>query len=190
MNQNGMFGIELRKRVSRSRTMQFNVNGGAMHVRTTSEADNRLFDYVTPSASVGVQLDAGRTWAFAFNANRDVSVIEAVTSQSFVSDSYSLWLGGRVAPSWLLAFYGSWSQGSPHEGEVGSFEAGNGSAQVQYNVATCCSILGSYEFYTHRLRDIAAIPAGFPSRFERNALVVGVTIFLPLYGQFSRTERD
>jgi hypothetical protein len=190
MNQSGMVGIELRKRVSRTRTMQFNLNGGAMHVRTLSETDNRLFDYVTPSASAGVRLDMGRTWALAADANRDVSVIEAVTTQSFVTDSFSLRLGGRVATSWVLAFYGAWNQGKPHQGEFGSFEAGNGSAQVQYNVTSCCSVLVGYEFYTHRLRDINAVPAGFPSRFERNALVVGVSIFVPLYGQFSRTGRD
>jgi hypothetical protein len=155
-----------------------------------SEFDNRLFNYVTPSAFVGTRLDLGRTWAVAFDAHRDVTMLDALSPQSFVNEVVSLQLGGRLARSWLLALNGSWSEGKAHQGDLGSFEAGNGSAQVQYNLTRCCSVVGGYTFYTHRLRDIEAVPAGFPRRFERNAVSVGISIFLPLYGQFSGTGRD
>lgn len=186
-NQNAQVGVELRKRVSRTRTLLFNVGGGAMHVRAMSEFDNRLFNYVTPSYFVGSRLDMGRSWSVAFDAHRDVSMLDAVSPQSFVTDQLSLRLGGQLSTAWLLAFYGAWSQGNPHEGQIGSFEAGNGSAQLRYRMMRCCDIISSYEFYHHFIRDVEAIPAGFPRRFERNAVVVGISMFLPLYGQFPGT---
>jgi hypothetical protein len=45
-------------------------------------------------------------------------------------------------------------------------------------------VFGSYSYYNHRLRDLTNIPVGFPNRFNRNAVNVGVTIWLPLYGSF------
>ena len=188
--QTALLGVELRKRVSRTRSMLFNAGGGAMHVRATSEFDNRLFNYVVPSYFAGSRLDVGRTWSVAFDAHRDVTMLDAVSPQSFVNDTVNLRLGGQLSTSWQLAFYGSWSQGKPHQGEIGSFDAGNGSAQVQYNLMRCCSLIGSYEFYYHLLHQIEAVPAGFPRRFERNAIAVGISMFLPLYGQFRGTGRN
>jgi hypothetical protein len=184
----GDFGFQLRRRLSRTRTLAFTGSAGAMRVKTVSSFDGRPLEYIAPSGNVGVRLDLWRTWAVSADFHRDVTVLEGVTTQSFLSDIGTLWLGGRLGPAWILAVTGQWSQGKPHQGgDLGSFEAGNGTGQVQYVLTRSLTLVGSYAFYMHRLRDVSAVPAGFPRRFERNAVTMGVTIFLPLYGQFPAT---
>ncbi|MGH9348920.1 MAG: hypothetical protein ACRD26_16810 [Vicinamibacterales bacterium] len=183
-SQQGQLGVEYRKSVSPTRRIVFTGGAGAMHVKTLASSDNRPFEYVAPSGFGGARIDLGRTWAVSVDLRRDVTVLEGLTQQSFLTDVAALWIGGNIGQSWIVAVNGSFSEGRPHEGEIGSYESMNGTAQVQYALTRCCTVLGSYSYYAHRLRDLSSIPAGFPNRFDRSAVSVGFTIWLPLYGAF------
>jgi hypothetical protein len=180
----GQLGVEIRKSVSPTRRLVFNAGVGALRVSTISELDQLPFEYVAPSGYAGARLDLGRTWAVTANFRRDVTVLEGLTQQSFLTDAGTVWLGGNLGRSWVLALTGGFSQGRPHEGEFGSYESRQATAQLQYELGRCCSALGSYSIYSHKLNDIAAVPAGFPNRFDRNSVSVGFIVWLPLYGSF------
>lgn len=183
-SQQGQVGLEIRKAISPTRRIVFTGGAGAMRVETVSSFGDRPFEYVAPSGFGGARLDLGRTWAVSVDVRRDVTVLEGLTQQSFLTDIGSLWLGGNVGRSWTAAVSGAFSRGRPHEGEIGSYESLNGTAQLQYVLARCCTVVSSYSYYAHRLRDLSAIPAGFPNRFDRNVVNVGFTLWLPLYGAF------
>ena len=161
-----------------------------MRVRAVSaiEEDGRL-DYLAPSVFGRARLDLGRTWSVSADAHRDVTVLEGVTQQSFLTDIGSLWLGGSVGESWVVVLSGSFSRGAGHESELGSFEAITGRAQLQYAFASCCTVLAAYSYYSHLLRDLSDLAPGFPSRAERNSVRVGMTFWLPIYGRFGRTRQ-
>jgi hypothetical protein len=180
-------GLEWRKRLSRTRTLALGAATGAMKVRTISSLEAGPLEYVAPSVSAQARLDIGRTWSVAADAHRDVTVLDAVTQQSFLTDVMSMWLGGTVGDTWGVVLSGSFSRGAPHEGEIGSFEATTGRAQLQYGFASCCTLVGTYSYYSHLLRDISHLTPGFPNRAENNAVRVGMTLWLPVYGRFVGT---
>lgn len=187
-SHNAQLGLRVRKRLSPTRTIAFSGGAGAMNVQSGATDTTDGYAYVAPSMFGGARLDLGRTWAVSADLRRDIRVIE-LTRQSFLTDMLSLWLGGTVGRKWVVALTGSMSRGRSHEGEVGSFDSLNGTAQIQYAVSRCCSLLTSYSYYAHRLRDLASLPPGFPDRFDRNTVRAGVTVFLPLYGAFGTGGR-
>ena len=187
-SHSGRLGLEWRKRLSRTRTISVGGAGGVMRVRSVSSFEDRDLQYNAPSGSARVRVDLGRTWSVAADADRNVTVLDGVTLQSFLTDVGSLWLGGRIGSAWQVAVTGSFSRGAPHEGETGSYEAATARAQLQYVVSSCCSVLATYSYYSHLLHDISSLAPGFPNRSENNAVRVGMSFWLPLYGRFSGTR--
>ena len=185
----GRFALEWRKRVSRTRTLSFGGGSGVMRVRTISSVDEGPLDYLAPSMSGHARLDLGRTWSVSANAHRDVTVLDGVTRQSFLSDTGSLWFGGSLGESWTLVFTGSFSRGDSHEGDVGVVRNHYARAQLQYALASCCTVVGAYSHYSHLLQDVSTLAPGFPSRGENKAVRVGMTFWLPLYGRFVGTRQ-
>jgi hypothetical protein len=184
----GRLGLEWRKRLSRTRTLTVGGASGVMLVRSISSFDDGPLEYLAPSGSARVRVDLGRTWAVAVDADRSVTVLDGVSQQSFLTDVGSLWLGGHVGESWQVAVNGSFSFGTPHEGETGSYEAATARAQLTYAITSCCSLVGTYSYYSHLLHDISNLPPGFPNRSENNAVRVGVSFWLPLFGRFAGTR--
>jgi hypothetical protein len=180
----GSLGLEVRVPVSRTRRMTFSGHAGATRVQTLSSNDNLPLDYVTPSGGGSVRLDIGRTWALSADGSRTVTMLEGLTLQSFVTTAVSLWTGGTIGTRANVSITGTYSDGKAHEGDTGSFSSLGGTAQIQYAVSRCCSLVTSYSYYEHRILDVAAVPTGFPSDFTRNAVRVGMTVWLPLYGTF------
>jgi hypothetical protein len=160
-----------------------------MRVQTISAAQDGPLEYLAPSGSLQARVDLGRTWSLSADAHRDVTVLDGVTLQSFLTDVGSLWLGGGIGESWQVVLTGSFSRGAPHEGEIGSFESATGRAQLQYAFTSCCAVVGTYSYYSHLMRDVSSLAPGFPNRAENNAVRVGMTFWLPLYGRFAGTGR-
>jgi hypothetical protein len=131
-----------------------------------------------------VRIDLGRTWAIAADARRQVSMLEGLTLQSFVTTAATLWVGGNLGNRTLVSWTGTHSRGASHAGESGAYSSAGMSAQAEYTVSRCCAILMNYSYYEHQVLDVAAVPVGFPTVYERNTARVGVTVWLPLYGTF------
>jgi hypothetical protein len=188
--QTASMGVEIRIPVSRTRRISLSGSGGATQVRTFSVVENAPVEYVTPSGRVSVRMDVGRTWAVSTEVNRTVGMLEGLTRQSFVTTSGSLWTGGTLGRRAVVSVTGTYSDGASHAADTGSFSTLGGTAEVQYTVSRCCSVVTSYSFYQHRVVDVAAeVPAGFPRSIDRNAVRVGLSVMLPLYGTFPADGR-
>jgi len=185
---NADLGVEFRRRYSPTRTLVLSLGGGANHVRTRAATDERRLEYTVPSVYGTVRLDLARTWAMSADVRRSVSVLDGLSAQSFVTKVVALRTGGRITGDLSVALAVGFSQGTAPAGQVGSFESLNGSLQFDYNVTRWCSLVTSYMYYDHLLRGLTGIPEGFPRRFDRNTVRVGMTIWLPLYGSF-QSER-
>lgn len=181
-------GPQIRIPVSRTRTLSFAGGPGVIHVRARAVSGGTV-NYTTPTGFFTSSLDLGRTWALTGDWHRQASLLDGLSRQSFLTDSTSLSLGGQISRSWTVAATGSYSQGGAHKGDPGSFESVSGTMQLQYGLTRCCSLVGGYTYYQHRIEDIALLAPGFPRRFERNSVRIGITTWLPLYGSFPGGRR-
>lgn len=187
--QTANVGLQLRVPISRTRRMTFSGSAGATRVRTFSVVRNAPLDYVTPSGAGSARMDLGRTWAVSADVSRTVTMLEGLTTQSFLTSYGSVWAGGSIGPRAMASLSGTYSAGSAHQGDAGSFRSVGGTGQLQYYVSRCCSVVTNYSFYEHQLREVAAVPAGFARTVDRNAVRVGMTLWLPLHGTFPGDRR-
>lgn len=181
----GEVGFNVSRTLSRTRALSLTVRGGATYVETVSVIDRVPYDYVAPSGTAAVRLDVGRTWGLAADYRRSVTVIDGISLGTFLTDAATVTIGGDVAGGLSMALSGAVSNGRAQVIDVGSFESRIVTAQVQYALSRCCSLVSSYTYYDYELKELTTIPAGFPARFDRDSVRVGVSVDLPLYGNFS-----
>ena len=181
LTHNADFGLDYRKRLSRTRQLAFAFGAGVMRGEVTNGET-----YLAPSAHGSAQFDFARTWNIGAGVQRHATVLEGITRSSFLTSSVGLTLGGRVHDRVTLAVSGQFSRGTAAAGAAGSFETINGTVQCDYALARWGSVLMNYSSYGHTLRGVTGIPEGLPSRFQRQSVRVGITVWLPLYGSFER----
>jgi hypothetical protein len=181
--QTASLGFELRVPVSRTRRMTFSGDAGATRVDTLTAEGHAPIQYTTPSGGGSVRIDLGRTWSVSSDYRREVTMLGGVTGQAFVTTTLTGWAGGQWGRS-LLSFTATHTDGGQQQGDVGSFRSLGAIAQMQYRMTRRVALVANYSYYEHDMRDVSAVPLGFPSTFERNAVRVGMTFWLPLYGAF------
>lgn len=177
-------GIRMERRLSPIRTLMVTFTGGAAF---TSRAGNETvgpLDFVEPTASGVLRVGLTRRWFLVAEGNRSVTALEGVTPEPFATDAATLRLEVVTSPRFNYSVGGTYTQGSVLGGDTGSFEATAFTAQMQYGIARCCGVFSNYTYYNHRLEDLSTLPEGFPARYDRHSIRVGLTVWLPLYGTF------
>jgi hypothetical protein len=181
-------GVHFAKRFSSIRTLGFDVNGGAaygMRLRTDFETGaSSTRSFVLPVASASMRMGLTRVWSFMIDGSRDVSVLEGITAESFVTSTGTIRLDAAVSRRLRMAFSGIYTEGTGRLTGAGSFQTSSARAQLQYGFGPCCGIFTSYGFYNHNLRDISRLPIGYPPQYNAHNIRVGFTWWLPLYGSF------
>jgi hypothetical protein len=183
-SQTVTLGLDVRRPLSRTRRLSFAGGAGGMHVGTVSAIDGAAMQYVAPSGFGSARLDLGRTWAVSVDIRRDVHILEAVTRQSFVTTTSTLWAGGALGRRWSVTTNLSYAEGAADETQAGSFEMFGGTAQLQFRLVGWITTVATYSYYEHRLRDVAAVPAGFPPTIDRHSVRFGMSLWLPVFGMF------
>ena len=69
------------------------------------------------------------------------------------------------------------------------YQAYSGAAQLRYALARCCAVTADYDYYYYKLHDVVR-PAGLPEEYDRNAIRVGLSLWLPLYGAVNGGGRE
>lgn len=177
-------GLRYARLLSRQRRFSAAAGGGAAQVRAfTSDTDARR-DFTVPTAYGLARLDLGRTWGVQADGRRDVTILQGVSPEPFASNALALRLDGLLTERLQTGLSGAFSRGGAIVSNTGSFEAAGATAQVQFILARYASVFTTYRYYRFRLTDIATAPPGFPGRFDRNSVQLGVTLWLPLAGKF------
>ena len=130
-----------------------------------------------------VSLDVGRSWSISGNYDRAVQVLQGVSLTSFATDSAHVALSGlinsRIEAS-LSAIYSNGRSGGANT--TGTYENYAGSLQLRYAFSRCCATAIYYDYYVYNFQDVADLPSNFLSDFDRHAIRVGFTFWLPLHG--------
>jgi len=177
------------KRLSPTRQLLFGGGGGATYVQTELPLDRVALDYWVPTAMARVSLDFGRSWSVATDYRRSVSTLQGVSVASYPGHSVSFRTDGTFGSRIEAALSGAFSNGEAGGGQDGgSYTAYSGTAQMRYALSRCCAATVQYDYYHYRLSDFTILPLGFPPEYDRNAIRVGFTLWLPLYGSYGATE--
>jgi hypothetical protein len=182
-DQNVELGFAYNRRLSPTRRLQIEARGGATHVDGLRPEDRSRLTYWVPSGGGSISLDVSRSWSIVGDYNRYVDVLQGVSQTSFAADSASASLNGLIGRRIEASLYATYSNGTSGGADTtGRFENYSGAVQVLYALARWCATTVNYDYYAYRFQDVADLPSGFPPDFDRQAIRVGFTVWLPLHG--------
>jgi hypothetical protein len=168
--------------------MQISGSAGAQYVQTLSSVALRRtpVDYWAPYGEAAAQFDFSRTWDATVNYRRGTTVLPEVTSESFVTDAISFGFGGVIGSRLEVDTNAGLSTGTT-AAAAGS-EAQNKtitwSSQARWGFSRKFAVTAAYDYYKYEFSSVGDLPAGFPPGSSRNTIRVGVTIWLPLLGNY------
>jgi hypothetical protein len=181
-------GLSYLRPLSRTRHLTISGGGGSQYVDTISGATGANLRYWAPSGHGSVRLDIGPSWSVAGDYRRAVSVLEGISPEPFVSHAGTLSVGGFIGSRLESVLTASYSNGRSGYGseteEPGDYDGYTGTAQFRIRLTRWWSTLVSVTHYQYRLSDAASESLGVPSEMHRNAVRLGFTWTLPLYGAY------
>jgi opacity protein-like surface antigen len=185
-DQDMQLGLSYSRRLSPSRQLYLSGGIGATFVETLHALDRTQLQYWTPSGRAEARIDVGRSWAIGADYGRAQRVLQGVTVRSFATDSATLQIDGMPSRKTEISISTGYSNGRSGGNQgPGRFETYAGSAQFRYALSRVCAAMVNYDYFYYRLRDIQDLASGFPKEYDRNAVRVGFTFWLPLYGSVS-----
>ncbi|MPZ19855.1 MAG: hypothetical protein GEV06_18365 [Luteitalea sp.] len=180
-------GPEFQKRLSPSRSMFFSFGLGGIHVETLSRGEEQQpLTYWKPFGQAAFRIDIARSWTLGTNYRRGVTLLEGVTSETYFTDTANVTLNGYLTRRVDVGFAGGFSQGRPRrgdDGEVDQLRTYSASAQVRVALTRHAAIFSQYSYYRYQFTDPSSPAPGFPPTFDRNAVRVGVSLWVPLAGR-------
>jgi hypothetical protein len=180
-------GYQHEHTLSRTRRWAMEFGAGATYIQTVARVSRDRLDYAMPSGHAKLRFDVARTWSISSDYRRAVSVLEGLTAQSFVTDTALLRVGGFIGGRTELAVSTGYSSGAGAIAtESGAtFESYTATAQLRFLLTRWWSAVISHNFYMYRLHGFDSLPAGLRDRLDRNAVRVGMSFDLPLYGRYA-----
>jgi hypothetical protein len=188
MTQNRISGgLSWERRLSPRRTMTVTAQGGAFNLESVTGLTLQPYALWAPFVEFSTQLDIGRDWNLGGNYRRGADTLEGLTTEAFINDNATFTLSGLATRRIDLAFIGGVARGtSAAEGGLNSkYLTTTGSAQARIAISRMLSAVVSYHYY-HYDFDETVLPVGVAPTFGRNAVRVGIAVWLPLYGSYSR----
>lgn len=188
MTQHGAEGVvTFRRRLTRTRTVEFTGSAGASRLTALDPGLGRDFSAWTPSGSASINLDLVRSWSVRADYRRGFALLPGVSTQAFASHTAFFNLGGLLAPRVDLAVTGNFSHG---RGQAGASNSGTQrslmlTTQLRVAMSSRSAFLASYSHYQYELTGVSDLAAGVPPDFNRHAVRVGVSLWLPLHSSQS-----
>jgi hypothetical protein len=177
-------GMHFQRRLSPVRAVSGVATGGVTYSVISAIDGGDLRSFYTPSASGSIRVDLTRAWALSADVSRSVTALEGLTPEPFVTNAVATTLTGEVGRRFRVSVSGAYSRGSALVSDAGSYDSTDGVVHLQYAPGRRWALFTSYGYYTYEMRDVEALAAGFPTRYDRRAVRAGMTIWLPLYGTF------
>ena len=181
--QSAEVAMRFSRRLSPTRQLTFLLGGGAARTVTQFAADDhRTFTSPVMTGSAYLVLSPG--WTVSVVGTRNVSVLDTLTPEQFVSDSGVAMVSGGIGGRLRLSAGGNYSRGASEITTTGNYRIASAHAQLEYGLTRYLSAVTTYTFYRHILTDIQGGSTTVPNQYRRNSIRVGVATWLPLYGIF------
>ena len=175
--------LQVDRRFSPIRTLSVSMTGGASHASRQGFGESPAAGYWMSVGSISASMGLTRVWRFSSDLARHVSLLDGVSPQPFATSTASVRLDALTSRRINLSLSGGFSRGSGLDG-FGAYESSSATSQLQYGLSQCCGLFTTYSYYRHQLRDLSSLPPGLPPNYDRHAVRVGLSLWLPLYGSF------
>jgi hypothetical protein len=186
-DHNILAGIDWTRRVSRTRTLHVSASGGAHNVRSTLGigVERTPFDYWAPSGQATVGLDLGRNWNVSADYRRVVTVIPELTTESFLTDAVLVNARGLIGSrlELMLSAGRDWSDAAD-AGSAATADNTHVGVQAQIALTRMLAATVTYTLFDYQFDEVADLPAGFAQQSRRNAVRVGLSLWLPILGRY------
>jgi hypothetical protein len=159
---------------------------GALYVDTRSSITAQPVSYWAPYAQARVRAELGRTWAVWGDYRRGTTVLDGITRESFLADTATFSAGGLIAPRLELVTTGAFANGrTPAAADTStSYKTWTFGTQLRWAASQQFAAVVNYYYYTYDVARAVDLPIGLPPTFDRNAVRVGITVWVPLLGRF------
>jgi hypothetical protein len=111
-------------------------------------------------------------------------VLSGLSDRLYATDTAFVEGGGALAARADLRVATTFSNGRASFGSESNsrFDVYSATVELRLPVTRSWGVITDYTFYHHRYGNPADLPAGFPARYDRHAVRVGLTFWLPLLG--------
>ncbi len=176
-------GWRVERRSTPRRSVVFQAQGGVARVSAEPSTAAASTEWQMVGSGV-LQANVSQNWMVLVRGSREVSALNGVSAEPFVTDQASVQLGGTLFRRLGVGLFGAYSHGESAGNASGSFEGSTLTGRLQYGLARWCGLFASYNYYDHRVTQVVVGLPGFPNTFERHVTRVGLTLWLPMYGAF------
>ncbi len=172
----GAFSLSYAKNLSPTRSVEFDFGAGATHVQTVSLLGSRQLEYWAPSGHASARADIGRTWAISAAYRRGVTFLDGLTPESYLADVVLIRTEGTMSRRIELMFSSGYSNGKQPQTELlsGRYETFTLTAQARFVLARPWAVVVNYNRSDHRFFGLSALSNGLRSRYDQNAVRVGM----------------
>jgi hypothetical protein len=173
--------LNLTRPLSPDRRLALTVGGGVNKASTSRPF--RQIDFVVPVVTASARLDLTRDMTVSLDARRDVTILDGLSPEPFLTNTGSLRVLMRSSDRVQVSGSASFSRGASEVSSTGSFQNVLGTVQMHYALARCCAVFANYSYYQYEIFDVTTVQPGLPSRYELNSVRVGLSFWLPVYGR-------
>ena len=174
------------KRISRTRQMLVSASAGAIHVESISNTTNLPFSYWAPYGAGQARLDLGRSWALWGDYRRAMTVLDGLTSQTYMTDTAQVSVGGLASRLVELVINGGFANGrAPNgSGSDSHFDTYIIGFQGQVAITRNLAAFVNYSHFDYTFTATSDLPIGFQPSFSRNSARFGIRLWVPLLGRY------
>jgi len=177
-------GPEIETALSRRRHLAVALAAGATSVESIGGISRNLYHAWVPVGSARVTLGLSPAWSLEGGYRRGFNLLQGITDEVYTTDTGFLTTRGRVTSRAQLQVAATYSNGrtSLVPGSDNKFRVYGASLQVNVPLTASIAATARYLYYHHRYSTAGALPAGFPAVYDRHAVGIGLTMWVPLVG--------
>jgi hypothetical protein len=182
-------GVDVAKRLDPRRSWTMVAEAGGLRVESSGAPVNERYQIWTPFVSARTQIDVSNAWYIYGSYQRAAETVPGLelgdAAEAYVTDTANASLTGQLSERIDLVLSGGLATGSVGGGRSRShYRTSGGSVQFRVALTRSLAAVTSYHHYQYEFTD-TVLPDGFPPRYSRNAIRIGLTVWLPLYGAYT-----
>jgi hypothetical protein len=177
-------GPDVQHVMSRRRSLTLSLAAGAGYIETVSTSNSLPYHAWMPTGRGNLRVALSPGWLLEGDYRRDFQLLQGITDEVYRTDTGSLMTSALVGDRLVLqagANYGNWKTPVP-SGVNDTMDVYGATAQMRVLVSKRLAVSAGYYYYQHRYSNPGALPAGFPARYDRHAVRVGLALWVPLAG--------
>lgn len=180
----GELGLLFERRRQGFGNAELRIGAGATYSRVPASVLQPAVEFVEPSGSGSLRFDLSHGSSLTADLRRSMTVLEGLSREPFNTDAASINLQGRSFNRLDTTLTAAYSHGHSSVSANSEFETVAAILELRLRASRYVTVYARGNYYRHQLFDVAVLQPGFPSRYELNAVRVGLSFWLPLYGTF------